>query len=232
MSAITFRQFASITALNESVAALLKYNFELEYPAPHAVMLSGGNTPLEAYRLLARASCVVSPGLHLFFSDERLVPVASSVSNFGNLRPMLEALHLNENQVIRVQPELEPDQAADRYDTELRKFVNRGGRITLGLLGLGADGHTASLFNEKDLEHGRGRYAIVSIAPDGIRRVSVTVDLLSKIQQVVFVVAGDEKQAVVEKLTADPSGVVAGLAVAGVKRKQLWFAAGRDSAGK
>ncbi|MDO9541562.1 MAG: 6-phosphogluconolactonase [Kiritimatiellia bacterium] len=224
MPDIGYRHFESVSALNTAVAALLKHHFEREYPALHAVMLSGGKTPFEAYRLVAGEKCIAAAGLRLFLSDERLVPIASAESNFGNMRFFVEALNLQEDQFIRINPELQLSLAAEQYDQALRKFINTGGIIPLGLLGLGADGHTASLFCEEDLERGKERYAIPVTAPNGLRRVSVTPHLLSKIQQVVFVVAGPEKKAIVDQLTGCPSSVVAGLAVAGVRRKQLWFA--------
>lgn len=218
------RCFEDVLSLNRAVAALLKHHFEREYPGNYAVMLSGGRTPFDAYRLVADEKCVVPDGFRLFLSDERLVPVASPESNYGNMRFMVEAMHLEEDQVIGVNPELEPALAAEHYDRGLRKFINNGGIIPLGLLGLGADGHTASLFCAEDLERGKGRYAVPVVAPNGMNRVSVTPDLLAKIRQIIFVVAGPDKKAVADKLTSNLSNVIAGLAVAGVKMKQIWFA--------
>jgi len=224
MPDISIHQFENISLLNKAVAALLKHHFEREYPGKHAVMLSGGKTPFEAYRLVAHEKCVVSADLRLFLGDERLVPITSAESNYGNMQFMIETLHLEKNQVIGVNPELEPALSAERYDNDLRKFINKGGVIPLGLLGLGADGHTASLFCKDDLERAKGRYAISVVGPNGMSRASVTPDLLSKIQQVVFVVAGSDKKAIADKLISNPSSVIAGMAVAGVKLKQLWFA--------
>ena len=224
MSDISIQHFENISLLNKTVAALLKHHFEREYPALHAVMLSGGKTPLEAYRLVADETCVASSGLRIFLSDERLVPITSAESNYGNMQFMIKALNLNENQLIRLDPELNPVLSAERYDSDLRKFINNGGVIPLGLLGLGADGHTASLFCKDDLDRGNGHYAIPVTAPNGLNRVSVTPDLLSKIQQVIFIVAGSDKKAIVDKLISNLSSVIAGRAVAGVKMKQLWFA--------
>ena len=224
MPDINIRRFENVSSLNTALAALLKHHFEREYPALHAVMLSGGNAPLPAYRLLAEDECVASAGLRIFLSDERLVPITSAGSNYGNMRFMIEALHLEKNNVMGIDPELEPALVAKRYDSDLRKFFNNGGVIPLGLLGLGAEGHTASLFCKEDLERGKGRYAIPVTAPNGLNRISVTPDLLSKIQQIIFVVAGPDKKAMADKLISNSSSVIAGLAVAGVKTKQLWFA--------
>jgi 6-phosphogluconolactonase/glucosamine-6-phosphate isomerase/deaminase len=225
MSKINIRQFESVSALNTAVAALLKHHIELDYPGTHAVMLSGGKTPFAAYRLLSGKSCVPSRKLRLFLSDERLVPETSCESNFGNMRFMFNDLGLNEKQLIRVNSALNPGDAAARYNLDLQSLVNKGGNISLGLLGLGPDGHTASLFSCKDLERAKGTYAVSVTAPDGMNRVSVTPRLISKIRQVVFVVSGEGKKAIVDKLISNPFGVIAGLAVAGVSMKDLWFAA-------
>jgi len=224
MHKINLRKFKDVSSLNTAVAALLKHHFEREYHGSHAVMLSGGNTPLDAYRLVAGQTCVVSSKLRLFLSDERLVPVTSSESNYGNMRFMFEALRLDDGQVLRANGELDPQSSALKYNADMQNLINNGGNISLGLLGLGADGHTASLFCRDDLDRGRGRYAVSVVAPDGLNRVSVTPSLISKIQQVVFVVSGEDKKPIVEKLTADPSSVIAGLAVAEVRMKELWFA--------
>ncbi len=224
MSEIAFHQFDSVGALNEAVAALLKHQLETEYPCPHAVMLSGGKTPLEAYHLLAQKSCTVSFSARVLFSDERLVPSSSPESNYGNARFLMEALTLDDKQIIRVNADLNPKEAADDYDRSIRKFINGGGRISLGLLGLGADGHTAALFKRDDLELGRGRYAVATTAPDGRQRISVSPDLLAAVRRVIFVVSGVEKKAIVARLISCSPQTVAGLAVAGVGRKQVWFA--------
>lgn len=224
MSDISFHHFENISLLNEAVAALLKHHFEREYPGNHAVMLSGGRTPLAAYRLVADETCVASSGLRIFLSDERLVPITSAESNYGNMQFMIKALNFGENQLVRLDPELNPVSSAERYDSDLRKFINNGGVISLGLLGLGPDGHTASLFSAEDLKRAKDRYAVPVVGPNGMKRVSVTPDLLAKIRQIVFVVAGSDKKAVVDKLIRQSSSVIAGLAVAGARMKQLWFA--------
>jgi len=97
-------------------------------------------------------------------------------------------------------------------------------RVGLGLLGLGADGHTASLFGAADLERARGRLAIAVHRPDGMSAVSVTPDLLARVEQPVFVVAGSGKHDALQALTAQDRNLTAWRAVQGCPRVQLWFA--------
>ena len=224
MSKIEQRRFDSAASLNEAVASLLKHHLERDLAESTAVMLSGGKTPLAAYRILSGMACVISPGARIFLSDERLVPDSSPDSNFGNMRFVPGALGMEENQFLRVKTDLAPEQAARAYNAALRSLVNGGASLSLGLLGLGADGHTASLFSSGDLDRARGRYAIAVSGPDGLRRVSVTPDFLAKIHQVVFVVSGADKRGVADKLSSDPGSVIAGRAVAAVKMKEIWYA--------
>ena len=185
-------------------------------------MLSGGNTPLEAYRTLARSPVPASDSLLFLFSDERMVPSDSPDSNYHNAAPMIAALGIPGNHVIRVHTELGLSEAAQRYHDDLGKFLQKGGRITLGLLGLGADGHTASIFSKDDIDRCRARWATEVPRDDGPDRVTVTPELLKRIESVIFLVAGPEKADVAETLAREPETLPAGRAVAGVKDVQLW----------
>lgn len=188
-------------------------------------MLSGGQTPLPAYRLLLAAPPpIVAETVNLFLSDERLVPPDSPESNQGRLADFFRALRVPEDRILRVPSTLAPAEAAQRYHRDLAALLGRGTRITLGLLGLGADGHTASLFTPDDLRRGAGRYAVVVPRPSGPARVSVTPELLARIEQIVFLVSGRDKDAAVEKLLRNPESLSAGLAVAGCRQVELWQA--------
>jgi len=187
-------------------------------------MLAGGQTPLEAYRLVAERRPQAGKGLHVLFSDERHVPADSMESNYGKARPLLAALGLPEDRVLRVHAELGLAEAAQRWDDDLTGFFQRGGTIPFGVLGLGADGHTASLFSREDVERGMGCYAIPVTPPTGPARISVTPRLLKKVGHLVFVVTGSGKTEVVERLLHQPDSLTAGLAVAGAPSVDLYYA--------
>src|SRR5579859_7130558 len=144
-----------------------------------AHMLSGGGTPLPAYRALAARPPPRNPQLHVLFSDERYVPADSPASNYRHIEPLLAALALPAAAVLRVRTELTLEDAARDYERQLAALLESGLRIGLGLLGLGADGHTASLFSAADIERGRGRLAVAVLRPDGLSAVSVTAELLA-----------------------------------------------------
>jgi len=216
------RRFASRTALESALEERLAR--AIAAPAAAALMLSGGSTPLPAYRALAaRPGLTPAAGLRVLFSDDRYVPADSPASNYHQAQPLLAALALPSPAVLRVRTELPLDDAARDYEERLAALLRSGTRIGLGLLGLGADGHTASLFGAPDLERARGRLALAVHRPDGMSAVSVTPELLARLTEPVFVVAGADKQEAVRKLLARDPELTAWRAVAGCSRVELWL---------
>jgi 6-phosphogluconolactonase/glucosamine-6-phosphate isomerase/deaminase len=185
-------------------------------------MLSGGHTPLPAYRALASRTPRHGERLHVLFSDERYVPADSEASNYHQSRLLLDALALAPASLLRVRTELPLEEAAADYERALTALLESGVRIGLGLLGLGADGHTASLFSADDLARARGHLAIAVQRPDGMSAVSVTPQLLAQIEVLLFVVAGDGKQDALRALEAHDPGLTAWRAVQGCGRVELW----------
>ncbi len=192
-------------------------------PGAAALMLSGGTTPVPAYRALgARPGIPHAAGLRILFSDDRYLPADSQASNYHQARPLLAALALPPAAVLRVRTELPLEDAAGDYGRQLAALLRSGTRIGVGLLGLGADGHTASLFGAADLERARGHLALAVHRPDGMSAVSVTPELLAQVAEPVFVVAGAEKRAAVRALLAQDPQLTAWRAVAGCARVELW----------
>ena len=222
MTTLTTRRFPSRAALDAALAQRLGQ--ALCANGASAIMLSGGTTPLPAYRALARGPLPHDDRLHILFSDERYVPSDSDASNYHQSRPLLDALALPATAVARVRTELPLDEAAADYERQLAALSNSGVRVGLGLLGLGADGHTASLFGAADLERARGHLAIAVHRPDGMSAVSVTPDFLSRVEELLFVVAGSGKHDAIQALTAQDPNLTAWRAVQGCPRLQLWFA--------
>lgn len=216
------RRFAESQTMMQEAAAALAGALNANTPAPSAVMLSGGQTPMRAYQLLPGLRVSVSPQAYVFFSDERLVPPDSPDSNYGRIRPFLWAVHIPDERILRVNTTLDLAEAADDYDQTFRNFLGQGARIPLGFLGIGADGHTASLFTPADLERGQNRFAIAVPRPVKPDRVSVTPKLLEHIGRIIFLVAGPEKAAIAEQLLRDPMRVIANRAVMRCKNVELW----------
>ncbi len=219
MTTLTTRRFDSPAHLDTALADRLAE--ALATPGPSALMLSGGETPLPAYRALAARPPPHDAGLHVLFSDERYVPSDSDASNYHRARPLLDALALPAQQLLRVRTELPLEQAAQDYERALDRLLKAGVRITLGLLGLGADGHTASLFSAADLTRAADHLAIPVRRPDGMSAVSVTPSLLARVEQLLFVVAGGKAQAV--RSFERQEGITAWRAVRDRPRVDLWL---------
>jgi 6-phosphogluconolactonase len=190
--------------------------------ASSAIMLAGGTTPGPAFGLLAEQPLRAAPGLHILYSDERQVPSTSDASNYHLSVPFLEALALPAAQVLRVRTELPLEAAAQAYEERLQGLLGEKLPVRLGLLGLGADGHTASLFSSVDLTAARGRLAIPVQRPDGRAAVSVTPDWLAQVEEILFVVAGGDKRAALTRLAARDPALIAWRAVERCARIEVW----------
>jgi 6-phosphogluconolactonase len=220
MTNLTTRRFDSRSALDAALAERLAR--AIAATGPSAIMLSGGSTPLPAYRALSSRPLPHDERLRIVFSDDRYVPADSQASNYHQSRPLLDALALPAEAVVRVRTELPLEEAAREYAQALAALLASGARVGLGLLGLGADGHTASLFSAADLERSRGRLAIAVHRPDGMSAVSVTPEFLARVSEPVFVVAGSGKHDALQALVAQAPDLTAWRAVQGCASVELW----------
>jgi 6-phosphogluconolactonase len=176
------------------------------------VALSGGSTPRRAYELAAELEGDWS-AVELWWGDERCVPPDDERSNFRLAREaLLVRLGDAPRTVHRVLGELDPPQAARRYDEELR-----GVTLDLVLLGLGADGHTASLFPHDEALDEDQRLAVAVERPD-VFRVTLTPPPLRASRHVVFLAVGEEKvDAVARAFAAPPDRAVPASLIRGLR---------------
>jgi len=215
MTTLAIRRFSSRAALDAALEERLAR--AIAASGPSAIMLSGGTTPLPAYRALGARALAHDEGLHIIFSDERYVPADSEASNYFRSRPLLDAL------ALRVRTELPLAQAAEDYERALGAMLGSGVPVSLGLLGLGADGHTASLFSAADLSRARGQLAIAVQRPDGMSAVSVTPQLLAQVEELLFVVVADGKREAIRALEAHDANLTAWRAVQECAAVELWL---------
>jgi 6-phosphogluconolactonase len=220
MTTLAVRRLSSRAALDAALEERLGQ--AIAASGPRAVMLSGGTTPLPAYRALAARAPSRNEGLRVLFSDERYVPADSAASNYHQTRPLVDALALPPQSILRVRTELPLGEAAADYERALAGLLQSGVPIGLGLLGLGADGHTASLFSAADLARASGHLAIPVQRPDGMSGVSVTPQLLARVEQLLFVVAAEGKRDAVRRLEAHDADLTAWRAVQECRRVELW----------
>jgi 6-phosphogluconolactonase len=162
------------------------------------IALSGGSTPGPAYELAARLQSSWTR-TELWFADERCVDPSDERSNYRLVRErLLDRLERGPAAEHRIRGELPAERAADEYEQELRGVV-----LDFVLLGIGADGHTASLFpNDPALEE-LSRSALPVHRPDG-DRVTLTLPALRTAGAVVFLATGAEKSDPVRRAFAEP----------------------------
>jgi 6-phosphogluconolactonase len=176
-----------------------------------AVVLAGGSTPKATYEALARDY----PGgldwgrVHVFFGDERTVPPDHEDSNY---RMADEALlsRVPVGGVHRMRGELSPAEAAAAYEVELREFFGPEGvpAFDLILLGLGEDGHTASLFPETSALEVTDRWVVANpVLKLEATRLTLTAPAINAARSVAFLVAGEGKAEALKEILegdADP----------------------------
>jgi 6-phosphogluconolactonase len=221
-ASLTLRRFADRAQLQSAVEERLQQVLTGAGGDHPAVMLSGGSTPIPAYLQLATRKLTPAPGLVLLFSDDRYVPSDSDQSNFHQSRALFTSLGVSAAQVLRIRTELPLAEATMDSERRLAQLLTGGRRITLGLLGLGADGHTASLFTAADLAHAQGRLAVSVHRPDGRDAVSVTPTVLERADQLVFVVAGADKQSALAALLRREAQLTAWQAVRACRAVEVW----------
>lgn len=174
--------------------------------------LAGGSTPAGLYRELARQSDALAwEQVHIWFGDERCVPPDDAQSNFRMARETLLAhVPIPESQIHRIHGEDEPHAAAAAYDETLARALPQGEggwQLDLALLGLGPDGHIASLFPETDILGKRKALAAPVYVPKFQSwRVSITLPLINHAAHIMLLVSGAEKAAIVRRVLQEGPG--------------------------
>jgi 6-phosphogluconolactonase len=179
------------------------------------IAISGGSTPKAMFELLADpsepfAGEVPWDKLQLFFVDERCVPPDHPESNFGmTQRAMLAKVPLPQTHIFRMEGELDPEEGAARYESAIRTAFRLEGAETptfdLILLGMGPDGHTASLFPHTDGLHELGRICMANHVPQkDVWRLTLTWPVIVAGRHVAFLVEGESKAEVIHAVFCGP----------------------------
>ncbi len=173
--------------------------------------LSGGSTPRELHLRLASpplASGVDWSRIHVFFGDERCVPPDDPQSNYHMaVETLLGRVPIPAGNVHHIRGELPPEQAAQAYEADLRAFFGPGEppRLDLVILGMGENGHTASLFPGLQAVHEQERWVVAEyVAEVGMWRVTLTPVVLNLARATVFLVAGEAKADMLRRVLEGP----------------------------
>ena len=194
------RHFTAIAA--EAIAARGRFS----------VALSGGSTPRPLYEHLAReelASWLPWSSVHVFWGDERCVAPDHPDSNFAMAREaLLDHVPIPPVNVHRIRGEMDPTEAAAVYERTLRQFFVPGqeGEICtfdLVLLGMGNDGHTASLFPGSEPLEEQSRWVAAHYADQGRGwRITLTPPAINAARHVIFLVSGAAKAKILQQVFA------------------------------
>jgi 6-phosphogluconolactonase len=171
--------------------------------------LSGGNTPGGVFSLLASSPYrdrVDWGRLHLFWGDERMVPQEHQDSNFRMVQEtLLDHIKIPGENVHRIRGEIAPEEAASEYAELLHTHFKADlPRFDLILLGLGEDGHTASLFPETDAVEECEKHAVAVFVPRlNAWRVTLTLPVLNAAREILFLVSGKSKSEMVQRIMSN-----------------------------
>jgi 6-phosphogluconolactonase len=227
---------ADVAALAEDAAARVQAAARAAVAARgrFVVALSGGGTPRALHARLVALGPDALPWrhTHVVFGDERCVPPGDPASNYGMARDTLLAhVPVPAEQVLRMEGERPPVDAARRYEARLRALAGPDDAapfLDVLLLGMGTDGHTASLFPGAATLDERTRWVVPAEAPPGVtprERLTLTLPALALARTVLVLAAGAEKRAALARAEAAPADAPDALPVARVRGRDatLWL---------
>jgi 6-phosphogluconolactonase len=192
---------------------------------PARWVLSGGKTPIPVYVRMASMPRVPWGNLRFTFGDERCVPPEHPDSNYGAARTaLLDPLGVPSERVLRIRGEDPPERGAEKTHRMLVEWNERVPLFDLVLLGLGEDGHVASLFPAESWPDFGSRLAAWTRHPSGGDRITLTPEALRSTRITLFLVSGAGKaKAVRDALGAEePTPRVPARMVSGAEGRVLW----------
>lgn len=191
--------FSSILA--DKITLLLKENSELN------VALSGGNTPLELFKTLAAdySTKINWTKINFYWVDERCVPPDSPESNFGNAyNTLFKNINISPSRLHRIKGESDPAKEVERYSELVKHNVPANDSLPafdIILLGIGEDGHTASIFpNQMTLLNSNELYDVAYHPVSNLARITMTGHLINNAGNIYFLVSRGDKENIVKDI--------------------------------
>lgn len=194
--------------------------------------LAGGRTPNLLYRRLAEQPyCSIMPWQQtfVFWGDERFVPPSHTDSNYGTAwLQLFSKIDISSEHIYPIPTILtNADNSAILYEQMIRRTFTAlsTAQFDLTLLGMGNDGHTASLFPGREAVAERVRWVVPTENPSGQQRLSLTLPVLNESRQILFLVTGAEKKAMLQKVAGDQRQEIKQYPAAMVKgrTRTLWM---------
>lgn len=215
---------ALVTGAADFIAAEAKAAIEAR--GVFSLALSGGNTPKPIYARLATLP-LDWRHVHLFFGDERCVPPDDERSNYHMVKAaLIDHVVIPPANVHRMRGEDEPEAAAAAYAQDIRTALGADGRFDLVLLGLGDDGHTASLFpGLAAVTETERRVMACYVEAVSMWRLSLTPPAINSARRAAFLVAGALKAGMVKRVLQGPRQpvVLPSQTVRPADRPALWL---------
>ena len=203
--------YSSYESLSNAAAQFftIAYSRSIAAHDKFTVALSGGNTPKRFYELLATpefSSNINWKKVFIFFSDERYVPPNDAESNFNMAsKALLEHIAIPRKNIFPIPVSATPKKDAATYEVSVKKITaDSKFSFDLVLLGMGADGHTASLFPDNEiLQEKKILIKEVFVKEKNIYRISFTLPLLNRAKQILLLVNGEEKKPVLKRISSN-----------------------------
>ncbi len=202
-----------------------------------SLALSGGKTPELLYRIMADecADRMEWKSVHLFWGDERYVPQDHPDNNFRMAhQAWISKVQIPPQNVYRMHTEEKnPEKAAESYEKILVDFFRdsdekSGATFDVTLLGLGVDGHTASLFPGSPVLIEKYRWVVAVDAPSSVfpkKRITLTLPLINSSRDVIFLALGEEKKSAIHTILNEPERAkkIYPAARVNAREKLLWY---------
>ena len=188
-------------ALTEKLASLSKKGIS-------SVAISGGKTPEMIFKMVAlNHEEVIWENILLFWVDERCVPPDHDQSNYKMTKEtLIDNIPIPSKNILRIHGENDPIHEAKRYTRQLRSILkyNKLPVFDLIILGMGGDGHTASIFpNRMDLLNSHEIYSTASHPATNQKRITLTGNVINNACEVIFIILGSSKSMVLEEIVTD-----------------------------
>lgn len=190
-------QFATDHFVNTALKAILQRG-------KFTVALSGGSTPKAIYKKLAQVQDLDWSNIYLFWSDERSVPPNHPDSNFGSAMKFFSLLPIPESQIFRMRAEFDIEKNALDYEDKIRHITGKH-LFDLVMLGIGEDGHTASLFPNTNALSITDRLVVANHVPQkNTDRMTFTFSCINKSANIAVYALGKNKEEIVPKILKAP----------------------------
>ncbi|NGX63502.1 MAG: 6-phosphogluconolactonase [Candidatus Anoxychlamydiales bacterium] len=168
--------------------------------------LSGGSTPLFFYDELSKNKDINWDKTHLFFVDERMVSDLDEKSNIYQInKHLIKPLNLKKENIHYINKDIDPEDAAKEYELDIKSVYHEEiPSLDLILLGIGKDGHTASLFPNQDILCEQEKLVVLNSKEDeDFERISFTYPIINNAKNVVFLALGESKASIIKRILID-----------------------------